>query len=119
MSKPAIYLHSTRADFADTKRLPEAAYLGRCLRPGPLKAFGCGCGSDGAKLVRIGRSPWMRLLPLFRLYQCLACGRRVLRTRMRQRVAYGIGVVYMPPAPLQPASMRYRHVLHLLGRREG
>lgn len=117
MSKLAVYLHSTRADFADTRRLPEADYLGRCLRPGPLKLFGCGCGSGSAKLVRIGRSAWMRLLPFFRLYRCLACGHRVLRTRTRQRVAYGS--VYMPPAPLQPVATRYRHVLYLLGRREG
>lgn len=86
------YLHSRRSDFADTQRLPEAAYLGRLLRPAALAWLGCGCAQP--RLLRIPRAAWMRLLPCFRLYQCLACGLRVLRTRTRQRGVYS--AVYLP-----------------------
>lgn len=91
---PTIYLHSRRSDFAPTERLSQAAYLGHCMRPA-IAWFGCGCRQP--KLLRIPRSPWMRLLPLFRLYQCLACASCVLRPRTRQRGIYS--AVYLPPSP--------------------
>lgn len=96
---PAVYLHSTRADFAETQRLPVSSYLGSTLRSGDLRLFSCGSGCGKAELTRITRRPWMRLLPYFRLYVCLGCGLRVLRTRMRQRPVY-TGPVYLPARPL-------------------
>jgi hypothetical protein len=75
-------------DFADTAPQREAVYLGRpdAYAPPPLRVFGCGCGKR--HLQRIERTWWMRLLPAFALYQCLGCGRRVLRFRMRPQHAY-------------------------------
>lgn len=102
VNMPSIYLHSRRSDFAPTERMTEAAYLGRSARS-PLAWIGCGCGR--ARLLRIPRSPWMRLLPLFRLYQCLACGVRVLRPRTRQRGVYS--AVY-----LAPSTHRRPHAAH-------
>lgn len=102
MRLSTIYLHSPSSDFAETQRLSEWAYLGRHLRAEqPLRLVGCGCAD--ARLVRIGRSRWMRLVPTFRLYRCLACGAKVLRTRFRQRGVYG--AVYLPPAPLPAATV--------------
>jgi hypothetical protein len=111
MSTRSIYLHSSRSDFAETQRMPEAAYLGRLLDLGQLKVLGCGCGA--AKLVRIGRSPWMRLLPYFRLYRCFSCGCRVLRARTRQRIFYGAARM-LPAAPLSAplAQSRRAYVRH-------
>jgi hypothetical protein len=90
MGLPAIYLHSRHADFADTQRLTQNAYLGRPLNPAHLElcVFSCGCGCGKDHLLRIPRSFWMRLLPLFRLYRCGRCFQRVLRTRIRQRHVY-------------------------------
>lgn len=76
-------------DFAPTQVLPGAA--------APLSLFSCACGKD--HLSRIGRDWWMRVLPVFRLYSCRACGRRVLRPRMRARPGYG--GVYLPAAPVK------------------
>lgn len=95
----AVYLHSPRSDFAETQRMPVSSYLGRKLQPGNLRLFSCGSGCGKLELTRITRRPWMRLLPYFRLYVCLACGMRVLRTRIRQRPVY-TGPVYLPAPPL-------------------
>lgn len=80
--------------------LPEAAYLGRHVprETGAVSLFRCGCCAP--RLVRIPRAMWMRLLPLLRLYWCLDCGRRVLRTKTRQRFAYGS--LYLPARRLRP-----------------
>jgi hypothetical protein len=78
-------------DFADTAPLTEAAYLGRPASVSPLCIAGCGCGP--AHLQRITRAWWMRALPGLRLYLCLRCARRVLRTRLRPNAAY-FGVVF-------------------------
>jgi hypothetical protein len=102
MRLSTIYLHSPSSDFAETQRLSEWAYLGRHPRAEqPLRLVGCGCAD--AKLVRIGRSPWMRFVLCFRLYRCIACGAKVFRTRFRQRGVYG--AVYLPPAPLPAATL--------------
>ena len=102
MRLPTVYLHSPASDFAETQRLSEWAYLGRHLRAEqPLRLFGCACAD--AKLVRIGRSRWMRLVAAFRLYRCLACGARVFRSRFRQRGVYG--AVYLRPSPLPAATV--------------
>lgn len=81
-----VYIHSSKADFAQTQVLSEGAYLGRRLRKGGLRLLRCGCARGD--LVRIYRHWWMRLLPLFRQYRCLRCGARVLRWRMRQQRVY-------------------------------
>lgn len=52
----------------------------------PLSFFRCECAKPSFKRVR--RAGWMRLLPLLRLYRCLACGRDVLRTRVGLRDVY-------------------------------
>lgn len=74
-------------EFVDTEQDLPLARRGRADTGAPvLRLFGCGCGRN--HLQRIRRSAWMRLLPLLRLYQCLLCGRCVLRPRMRQRPGY-------------------------------
>ena len=88
-----VYVHSTRSDFAETQILSEAAYLGHKVCPATLKFLSCGCGAP--RLMRIARSSWMRFLPGFRHYRCLACGKRVFRARTRQRGLYG--AVYLEP----------------------
>lgn len=52
----------------------------------PLSFFRCECSKPSFKRVR--RPAWMRVLPLLRLYRCLACGRNVLRTRVGLRDVY-------------------------------
>jgi hypothetical protein len=99
MTTRPVYVHSAARDFAETQRMPEAAYLGRLPDGAKLALFGCGCGK--ARLTRISRTPWMRVLPLFRLYRCLDCGAKVFRVRVRQRIVYG--AVYLPPPPIRPA----------------
>lgn len=99
---PVISLDSFHSGFAETRRMPEALYLGRSFRELPLKWLGCGCRKT--HLVRIPRAPWMRLLPRFRQYCCLACGASVLRPRMRQRHPYG--AVYLPAAPVRYDARR-------------
>lgn len=92
---PAIYLHSVRRDFADTQRVPEAAYLGRRLRRSSLKLLVCGCAQP--RLVRICRSAWMRPIVFLRHYLCRGCGDRVLRPKIRERAVYS--AVYLPAQP--------------------
>jgi DNA-directed RNA polymerase subunit RPC12/RpoP len=96
-----VYLHSASREFADTEVQPAGRYLGRSLRAaGVLKLIACGCGSRG--LVRIRRAAWMRVFPAFRQYRCLACGARIFRPRLRDRLGYG--ALYVEPAPLPPSS---------------
>ena len=83
--------------FAPTQVLPGAAAERRLAAAAPLSLFDCGCGK--VHLLRICRHGWMRVLPVFRLYSCRACGRRVLRPRMRARAVYG--GVYLPAAPVK------------------
>ena len=78
-------------DFADTAPLTEAAYLGRPAGASPLCLASCGCGTE--HLQRIARTWWMRAIPGLRLYLCLRCASRVLRTRLRPNAAY-FGVVF-------------------------
>jgi hypothetical protein len=87
-----IYLHSPQADFAETQRLPQLAYLGRRVRPSSLRL--CSCGCDAPLMVRITRAFWMRLLPFFRHYLCRRCGDRVFRWKLHQRSTYS--AVYLP-----------------------
>ena len=42
------------------------------------------CNCTKGKLERVERALWMRALPLLRLYQCSACGRKML---LRERTA--------------------------------
>jgi hypothetical protein len=93
-----IYIHSTGRDFAPTQYLPEPAYLGRCLKPGKLTYFDCGC--NGKKWMRVSRLFWMRVVPFFRHYKCLHCGLRVFRPRVQQRGIYS--AVYIEPTPILP-----------------
>lgn len=93
-----IFIHSPQVDFAPTQYLPEPAYLGRCVRPGRLTYFDCGC--ERKRWMRISRTSWMRAVPFFRQYKCLHCGLRVFRLRIQQRGIYSS--VYMNPHPLPP-----------------
>jgi len=77
--------------FAETCRLTEAAYLGRPHRS--TKLFRCGC--SGCRLWRKRRKPWMRLLPLLKLYECEKCGTRILAGNIPMR---RVQPVYMPSA---------------------
>lgn len=95
MNTPAVYLHSAQADFAETQQLPADVYLGRRITRSRLSFVLCGCRDAG--LTRIPRSPWMRILIRFHLYQCQQCGTRILRPRMKKRAAYG--AVYLAPPP--------------------
>jgi hypothetical protein len=96
-----VYLHSVRCEFAPTESMPEAAYLGRMVgKHAPLGFVRCGCTKSA--LLRVSRSPWMRLLPFLRQYLCTECGARVLRLRTRQRYPYGS--VYLPATPLRCES---------------
>lgn len=97
-----VYMHSASRDFSETQRLPEALYLGRFPERTSLVFFHCAC--ENPNLTRIGRAPWMRVLPFFRLYRCLACGSKVYRIRARQRTAYGAVYPSAPPAPSTPSS---------------
>jgi hypothetical protein len=99
---PAIYLHSPGREFAETQRMPEAAYLGRRVRRSSLKLFVCGCESP--VLARITRSFWMRFAFLFRHYLCRACGNRVFRLKAKQRLVYS--AVYLPAQPRNPDVAR-------------
>lgn len=111
-----IYVHSPHRDFAETERVPEAAYLGRRVRRSELKLLACPC--EQPVLMRIRRSLWMRFAPFFRHYLCRACGDRVLRTRVRQRWPYC--AVYLPPSPASAElTKRLRqHYARLLQGRE-
>jgi hypothetical protein len=96
-----VYIHSLTREFADTEIQPAGQYLGRSLGAnGVLRLIGCACGPRG--LVRIRRAAWMRVFPGFRQYRCLACGARIFRPRLRDRLGYG--ALYVEPAPLPPSS---------------
>ena len=95
MNTTAVYLHSAHADFAETQQLAADVYLGRCVPRAKLTFFGCECRN--ARLTRIARSAWMRVLVRFHLYQCAQCGTRILRPRLKKRSTYG--AVYLAPAP--------------------
>lgn len=58
------------------------------MREGALCWFGCGCGAGS--LVRVMRSRWMRMVPLFALYECVRCGAKVFRTRLPYQPARAI-----------------------------
>ncbi|MBE7366527.1 hypothetical protein [Ramlibacter pallidus] len=88
----SVYLHSRHCDFAETTRVPEAAYLGRRIRRSTLKLAACGC--DRPVLARITRAFWMRFVPRFRHYLCRGCGDRVFRPKVRPRSGYPS--VYLP-----------------------
>lgn len=93
MNARAFHLPPPDSDFAETQPLGAAG-------PGrrdALKVLRCGCSAP--PLVRISRSPWMRLLVLSRLYRCVECGARVLRLGTQQLDAYGAR--YLPPRPLR------------------
>lgn len=93
-----IYLHSLRADFADTQVLSRGEYLGRALqdpRSFPIRWLSCGCKEP--RLVRMRRSFWTRLVPLMRLYACLSCRGRVLRRRSRPQLLHGTVCIVAPP----------------------
>jgi len=94
MRMPLPHPLPTRPDFADTAPLTEAAYLGRPVVVSPLRIGGCDCGT--AHLQRIARSWWMRALPGLRLYLCLRCASRVLRTRLRPSAPYFGGAIQHP-----------------------
>jgi hypothetical protein len=103
-----VYLHSVGSEFAPTESLAEAAYLGRTAgEHTPLRFMQCGCSKRA--LLRVSRSPWMRLLPYLRQYVCMECGARVLRLRTRQRYPYG--AVYLPASPLRCESEKLGAVL--------
>lgn len=104
MNTSAVYLHSARADFAETQQLPEDVYLGRAVARNRLRFFLSCCGD--AALTRIPRAPWMRILFRFHLYQCGQCGTRILRPRMKKRIAYG--AVYLPPSPRRLPDAAHR-----------
>lgn len=106
MSNKRVFLHAQGSDFAETEILCESAYLERCVQPDKLSLLDCGC--DKARLVRIQRSVWMRLLPMLRLYRCQCCGVRVLRPRVSKEQAAGYGAVYLPARPIRVAATPYR-----------
>lgn len=97
------YLHSITRDFAATRPLVDAVYLGRSQNePGTSGFIGCRCSARW--LVRIRRTVWMRLVPGFQYYSCLCCGAKIFRPRLRNRLGYG--AVYIPPSPLPAARER-------------
>lgn len=82
-----IYLHSRTNDFAPTQHLCETRYLGRKQgSAGKMRLASCDC--DAPRLERINRRWWMRILPLFRLYECQSCGAHVYRVRRRSSSVY-------------------------------
>lgn len=89
--------------FAPTQVLPDTAGGRPASATAPLSLFSCGCGKD--HLLRICRDWWMRLLPAFRLYSCRACGKRVLRPRMRARPGYGSVYLRATPVKWNTASL--------------
>ena len=82
------FVHSWHADFAPTQLLPESTYLGRAIyrRASPLRLLSCRCEYPG--FARLRRAPWMRLMPLLRLYYCRKCHARVLRLSAGKGTAY-------------------------------
>lgn len=78
-------------DALTDEQVPEQA--GPAGQPGrsagaPRRVLLLACGCRAPHYARVHRSFWMRLLPLLRLYQCVHCGAKVLRTRVGNRPSY-------------------------------
>lgn len=80
-----VFIHSWHGDFARTQIAADSDDRRRRdgEPPACFRLFTCGCGT--ARLERIRRPFWMRVVRSFRLYRCGRCAAVVFRRRLGRR----------------------------------